>query len=296
MTSLLGHVALTLYIDAFAPNREGYVRNSRVHVDAPITPELCEQAFAEGFSVSAYLDLPIEDERRTNTGAIDFDEGTLDDGRVTHEVLRQHGIEALLVESRRGCHLWAFAKGWMPSAVMRGALTGAAGLAGLSGPKVEVFPKHSSARWSGALRMPLMPHPKTGIKYPAIVGTERIDKVVDLVNHVATLTAPVEAFTRLAGDTRPPAEYPRSLGDYRKPSRAVAGATVTTLLDGLGVQARPGRTIKCPFHPDKHASLSIAFDDTRAFCKAPECPVAYGDGRGIGSLMLARHIEGTHAQ
>ena len=44
------------------------------------------------------------------------------------------------------------------------------------------------------------------------------------------------------------------------------------------VNAKPGRTVRCPAHHDRHASLSVLRDDRRAICKSGDCPWS---GRGV---------------
>lgn len=66
--------------------------------------------------------------------------------------------------------------------------------------------------------------------------------------------------------------------------------SVSDALLALGVaNARPGRTVRCPMHADRHASLSILRDDARVVCKSASCEWA---GRGawapdIRALVLA---------
>jgi len=60
------------------------------------------------------------------------------------------------------------------------------------------------------------------------------------------------------------------------------------LLSSMGIpRVRVGGNVRCPFHDDRHASLSISQDDQRVWCKSPTCP-AYNGGRGLGSLALAK--------
>lgn len=55
--------------------------------------------------------------------------------------------------------------------------------------------------------------------------------------------------------------------------------SVSDALIARGVlNARPGRTVRCPAHEDRHASLSILRDNRRAICKAASCPWS---GRGV---------------
>lgn len=48
--------------------------------------------------------------------------------------------------------------------------------------------------------------------------------------------------------------------------------SVSDALAALGVKnARPGRTVRCPAHSDRSASLSILRDDRRAICRSASC-------------------------
>ena len=298
----LGYAALSLYAGEFAVNHEGYVLDSHQHRNEPITEHLLEWAFTQGHSISGYTALCTPEGVVTTVGALDLDEGTLDDGRAIRALLASHHIPSLLVESRRGCHLWTFHHGDgthgseryqpVPAGVVNKAMESAAKLAGYEGPKVEVFPRRSDSPWGvGALRMPLMPHPKTGEKYPAYtMEDEPITRVVDLINAIADMTAPYARVYALSGVEEAPVAYPSSLGVYARPRADADGLGVTAQLATLGVQAQPGRAANCPWHDDRHKSLSVAKDDERVFCKSPSCP-AYNGGRGIGSLALKAMLE-----
>lgn len=63
--------------------------------------------------------------------------------------------------------------------------------------------------------------------------------------------------------------------------------TVTTVLARqYGLDAVPGRTVRCPVHEDRHASLSVMADDRRVFCHSPGCTLNDG-GRGADAWALA---------
>lgn len=291
-------IGLDLYIDLFAAHRDAYVLDSSEHVNQPLTPAVLRWAFKEGHAISGYTavapdPLNAGDALTTSIGVIDLDEGGLDEGRKVREVLRQHGIPTLLVPSRRGAHVWTWHQYRdCPAITVHRALTHAANLAGLDGPKVEVFPKPSTSRYGcGAVRMPLLPHPKTGIVYPPLtMQDEQVTKVPDLINVVADYTAPWEAVKRLAKQHAAPVGYPRPPVAFAVPTgRSSASPGVSVQLQALGVQARPGHTTRCPFHGDQHGSLSVSQDDERAWCKAPHCDL-YNDGRGMGSYHLTQYI------
>lgn len=294
----LAYSVLSLYGGEFAANPEGYVLDSSHHRSEPVTPELLEWAFLNGHSISGYMAVVADDQVTTTVGAIDLDEGTVKDGGAIRDVLKAQAIPSLLVESRRGCHLWTFHHGDgthgsekympVPAGVVRSALRNAATLAGYEGPKVEVFPKASQSPWGvGALRMPLMPHPKTGEKYPAYdMDGVKIEKTLDLVNAISSMTAPYKAVYALSGVETAPVPYPTALGPYRRSDgRTDDAPSVVDLLAEMGVLVNGKRAVRCPWHSDQHASLSIAPDGQRVWCKSPSCPV-YNGGRGLGSFAL----------
>jgi hypothetical protein len=66
----------------------------------------------------------------------------------------------------------------------------------------------------------------------------------------------------------------------KRPSRLMGDTgSVSDALIACGVSnAKPGRTVRCPAHPDRHASLSILRDDRRAICKSASC---LWSGRGV---------------
>jgi hypothetical protein len=156
---------------------------------------------------------------------------------------------------------------------------------------VDVFPKRSaSPMGAGALRMPLFEHPKTKRVYPVLApdGTEVTDRLA-AYELTIPLDTPYEALYALGGMRTPPKAYPTDLGRLRRSTAIVEGPGVVAILSAMGVGGTlaPGRNVRCPFHEDKHASLSIAKDDQRVWCKAPTCP-AYNGGRGLGSLALGK--------
>ena len=70
------------------------------------------------------------------------------------------------------------------------------------------------------------------------------------------------------------------------PTRAPrdTGSVSDALIARGVIKARPGRTVRCPAHDDKHASLSILKDDMRAVCKSASCPWS---GRGVIAADIA---------
>jgi hypothetical protein len=313
------YAVLDLYLGAFAARHDAFVKDSRAHIAQPLTPEVAYAATgAGGFSISGYMATFIHptDEYGTtwmstrdcltHVGAIDFD---MDDGfdkakEVRAFLAAQHSIESLLVGSRRGAHLWvqtigdgkhgSQSFGMVPASVMRRALHSALSLCGIDSPKAEVFPKQSDSDWGvGALRMPLMRHPKTGVRYPAYdpFDDREITGLTALVNLMADLQTPYAALYGLAGPEPASVPYPHRTGLERPFLAATGDAPLVSdlLAREFGLHITPGRSLRCPFHPDQHASLSVADDDLRVWCKAPECPIYNGD-TGMGSIALAAYL------
>jgi hypothetical protein len=71
-----------------------------------------------------------------------------------------------------------------------------------------------------------------------------------------------------------------------------ASVTVTEVLRrDYGIEARSGRAVRCPFHDDRHPSLSILRDDRRAYCHVGSC-WANNNGRGRDAWDLAGRVRG----
>lgn len=304
-------VLLDLYAGQFAARHDGFVQDSGVHINEDLTGAVIASAMKHGRSISGYMARPeIDDSIRTHLGAIDFDEGTLEDVIAVEETLRAHLIYPLRVASRRGHHLWVFINGTersgsgslfatMPALTVSRALNHALRLTvpelHKSG-KAEVFPKPTHGNWpGGTLRMPLMQHPKSGVVYPVydedgavlVEGNTRKD-LETLMLYVAGLTTDHGAVNLFAG--KAPVEYPKGLNDHATPRVMDDGPSCTALLATMGVEAQAGKATHCPFHSDKRKSLSVALDDERVWCKAPHCE-AYNNGSGLGSIQLRQRIE-----
>ncbi len=295
------HVLLDLYAGQFAARHDGFVKDSGMHVNERLTPEVIASALRAGHSISGYM---ADSEQRTHIGAIDFDEGTEEDVEEVRKVLDSHSIRTLKVGSRRGFHLWTFISGYskgsdgslfatLPATTVTRALTHALRLATpdlFKSGKAEVFPKPTNGRWpGGTLRMPMMRHPKSGETYPVYDehgGT--LNNLMELMTYVAGLTTDHGAVNLFASTA--PVEYPKGLQTHAQPRVVDAGASCTKTLAVLGVQAVPGKATHCPFHDDKRKSLSVSLDDERVWCKAPHCE-AYNDGNGLGSIQLRQKVE-----
>lgn len=313
------HIALDLLIGNFAARQDAYVYSSRWHKNEPLTPQVMADAFKAKASISGYMATKVDDRQMTHVGAIDFDLDGDKEARDVRAFLAEQGIPSLLVGSRRGAHLWVQTIGdgehgsqpfgMVPASVMRRALHSAVHLCMTTeslrhhdmdesevDQKVEVFPKKSSTDWGvGALRMPLFPHPKTGVRYPAHdpFDDAEVTNIIPLLNLMADIQmeTPYNALYRLAGEDVAPVSYPRHTGLERAAYTGTGDVPkVTDLLSQhYGVGAKPGHSARCPFHDDKKASLSVSQDDERVWCKSPSC-IAYNDGVGMGSIDMAKHL------
>jgi hypothetical protein len=310
------YVLWDLWITTFAATKAAFVVDSnRTITEYQLTPEMCAQAEATGHSISGFMAAPWEDHgMHTTVGAIDVDT-TIGDARSVRDFLEASGVRTLMVRSRRGAHLWVWTVGDgkhqtekympVPASRLRKGLQTAVDLAvpsvtctecppdrpaHVTRAHIDVFPKRSaSPMGAGALRMPLFKHPKTKRVYPVLApdGTEVIDRLA-AYNLTLPLDTPYEALYALGGMRTPPKPYPTALGRLRLRTATPEGPGVVAILASMGVdRVVPGRNVRCPFHDDRHASLSIAKDDQRVWCKAPACP-AYNGGRGLGSLALAK--------
>jgi len=61
--------------------------------------------------------------------------------------------------------------------------------------------------------------------------------------------------------------------------------SITDVLSSYGVQAAPGRSVRCPKHDDSSPSLSISKDNGRAYCFNQDCEL-WHDGYGVDSYEL----------
>jgi len=301
------YVLWDLWIADYSARRDGFVVDSRRTVTDELTPYVCAEAQRGGHAVSGFLAARWEDGTfRTTVGAIDVDTDA-DDAVAIRGTLAAHGIPTLMAMSRRGAHLWMWTRGDgtnrsekympVPAGRVRNGLQAAVDLT-IADPDrrshIEVFPKRGSSAPNsmGALRMPLFKHPKTGIVYPVVHtdGRTTFERATAYSWAIEVGDSPYNALCALTGRAPTSVAYPRDFGRQRRPSPPTEGAGVVSLLAQMGLtEAKPGRNVRCPFHQDKHASMSVAADDQRVWCQAPTCP-AYNGGRGLGSLALAKAV------
>jgi hypothetical protein len=280
-----------------SPRHRGENATDPPHAHAPMTPAVI--LAGRQHPVSTYFVTP---EGTTHVLAIDFDvpDGLVLADRVAR-AFGKAGQAAFFEPSRRGAHLWATLTRPVPAIVAIRALRAflvAAGIPEPIDPKIELRP--SGDRGLGhALRMPLMPHQDPIVAYERTMMAARgrvvARSMVELVQALAPDSTAVDADVVLewAARYRPPID-PRAVDPRDRPPRFGMppddGATVTAILAEIGVFARPGKAIRCPFHDDHNPSLSIAGDDRRAWCKQPACEAHGHGGRGLGTNQLRKLI------
>jgi hypothetical protein len=226
------------------------------------------------------------------------------------------GIHCYVEASRRGAHLWGSVDEQVPAKVLRRMMRFFIEQAGVprvydaeagrwvDDARVELRPgadQLAEGALGHALRMPTMPHPKTGKRYQLFYpwGPSPLEGASLGENLLHLLTTPKAKVVEIATDYVPlvdPRHLPRDM-DRPKPPRGpdeFENASASEILRDLwGVQnARPGIAVKCPAHDDQHPSLSITRDDRRAICHGPGC-ILNNDGRGRGTFELTKYAPAT---
>lgn len=170
-------------------------------------------------------------------------------------------LSRLFEYSRRGAHLWLFC----PATPWNVARSVGLSLATQVGLECEVFPK--SAGRTG-VRLPLTPHPKTGERYPVLDPESGEILSVDALRSLTTTQLPQVELAPV----RVPA--PRDYVDGPERFRQLVGEIERlTRLRIYGPERAIGR---CPFHDDRHPSLSVLGGFWR-------CWAGCGEG-GIGAF------------
>lgn len=138
------------------------------------------------------------------------------------------------------------------------------------------------------IRLPTMPHHKTGKRYPLInfsEGDQLSGKLDEMMLDVGVCD--VSIFDDLA-ERAPLPKLGYAPKDLRYPhGEPPVNENASDILRELWgvVNAQPGRAVRCPAHEDKRPSLSIARDDQRAWCHSPTCDLN-NDGHGRGTREL----------
>lgn len=159
-------------------------------------------------------------------------------------IARKMAPETFLFEpSRRGAHLWRFC----PPTPWREVRTYGEFVLDEAGISCEIFPKGEGRT---GVRLPGTVHPKTGVIYPQIdPGTGEILDLSALMDLKPTPLPPVPLRKRSASTMAVALTGER--GDFATLVREIEGVTRVR-------QYGPERAIgRCPFHDDRHPSLSV---------------------------------------
>lgn len=293
--------AADYYRHVFAARLDDHVEwNGSMWVRAgrPLTVDAVLSGLAgTGPSLSGYFLTPQSD---GHVAAIDFDS---DDGlalaKRCRSALGKRGAPSWVEASRRGAHWWVVCDRVHSGSVLRRLLRAVLADAGIEeSPKVELRPAQDEIRPDGygsPLRLPTMPNPKTGRRYPVLDEHDkplppRIDAMMLEIDY-----APSWIVESLASSLR---IDPRSVPSSFYPPRLIredddeSASEILRELWGMP-EPVPGRANRCPAHgPDRHPSLSIAKDDHRVWCKTPGC-VLDNDGRGRGTHELRKLAPGA---
>lgn len=165
-------------------------------------------------------------------------------------------------------------------------------------PRIEFRPasdrlptnEDGTPRLGHCIRLPTMPHHKTGRRYPLIslsTGEQLSGKLAEMMPWVERTD--VSIIEDLAADA-PLGKVGMVPTDLSYPhGRPEVTMTASEILQQLwGVQnAQPGRAVRCPAHDDQRPSLSISRDDERAWCHSPTCELN-NNGRGRGTHELTQ--------
>lgn len=282
-----------VYRHWFAARLDDYVTwtgDTWMRANAPLTPDVILAAFSGGPPVSAYTITPRNE---THVCCIDFDsDDGLDLAKRLRAAMAQKGVTGYVEVSRRGGHLWVLLDRVLAARTVRRALRAFLRDAGIEEtPKVEIRPSHDEIKPDGfgsPIRMPTMPHPKTGRRYPLLDAADRplsprLDEML-----LALDESPAWVFESMADTIRPTLKDMKR-GDrkaYDGPSTDGSASDILRTLWGA-IDARPNHSIRCPAHDDTMPSLSILADDQRAVCHAPHCELNNNDrGRGTYELTV----------
>jgi hypothetical protein len=267
---------------------------------APLTPAVAWDAMRARGTVGAYH--PGAD-GTTNVGVVDLDR---DDGGTIAAciaaLVAPAGICAYIEPSREGrAHLWVPGP-VLPQRVWTLALLAAVNAAGYQATNpTDLHRRHGielrpdgTAGYGRAMRLPGMTHPKDGKRYPLLApdGGSMGRTMREWL--LAIEPASADAIVGLAEQHRQP--EPEPIRRERSAARQTfeRDTDVITILAALGIpNAQPGRTIRCPLHDDRRASMSIARDGRRVWCHSAGCPAHGEQGRGLGPADLALAVRGA---
>lgn len=275
------------------------------HWRAPMTADVVLRGLAvhpgdpaRAFPVSGYM---IAANSTTHVWAFDCDdEDGYDAARKIGTVAWDVGLPAYLETSRRGAHLWGVLNHPLPAAQVRRGMRRLMELAGVSeNPKIEFRPAQDSippGGYGNSLRLPTMPHQATAKRGRLCHPTTEQPIAISLGGMLLALEyGSEEQMSVLAREFIPPFD-PRAIpaGD-RAPRTNNRGApeedeSISALLaTHFGLQARPGKVVKCPAHDDNSPSLTVFPDDRRIICHSNGCEW-YNNGHGLGTFQLRQII------
>jgi hypothetical protein len=308
---------VSVYLNTFANRTDVYSRWDAEKggwrpVREPLTPAVVIAGLTgTGPSISAYM---IGLGSLAHCLAIDFDtDNGLEQAFVLGRTMGGQGLPAYVETSRRGAHLWCVISATITAATLRKAARAllATALIPTDDPHIEIRPGsdhvdaeehvHVSGAVVGeglghALRMPMMPHPKTGIRGVMFdsqshrLGTS-LAKVMLEIEH-----APSAEILKWADRWNPTVNVIPP--DYGKPHphREDDDASASELLRTLWgvVDPVPGRNSHCPVHGrDRNPSLTVMKDDKRVICRVPGCILNNSDkGRGTWELRTMAPAHG----
>jgi hypothetical protein len=300
-----------VYLATFAGRTDAYSEHTGaqwIAVREPLTPAVVVDHIAARRPLAFYFLAP---DTRTHVAAVDFD---TPDGwaqaLALGRVLWADAAPCYVEHSGRGAHLWAVCEERLPAILWRHALRAWLQAADLPAddPRIELRPGADTLAGpeslGHALRAPMMPHPATGEAWP--LCDPRDEHVLSpkvagmLLVHEPAAPAPIIA---AAERYRPPVTEVTAPRREPVPSGASPIARFNAEVGVCAVlerewhvpNARPGRTVRCPAHEDRHASLSIARDDSRAWCHAPSCELYGRDGQGADAFALWALAQGRSA-
>jgi hypothetical protein len=267
-TSVDRRVAASL-IDLFAGRDDAYNtfhRGAYVTHHRSLTPDVIVAAVRERRPVGAFF---LTGDSLTQVGAIDFDrpDGLQLATRVGAASWAE-GAPAYAEPSRDGrAHLWIVLEQPIAAGVLRRAL--AVLLAGIGGLPLTVDPRavhielrpaqdrlSSPTTLGSALRLPTMPHPITGIRFPLLDPRNaerlgrRLGEMLDAIEPAPVAT--IEAVAR-----RFPPVIRASIMVPRRTHDGVGRFDDRALVMALGGDPERGHGVtRCPSHEDKVPSLS----------------------------------------
>ncbi len=286
-------------------------------VREPLTPDIVIAGLmGTGPSISAYMIAPGS---LAHCLAIDFDtDNGLEQAFVLGKSMWGLGLPAYVETSRRGAHLWCVISSTLKASTVRKAARALLGAALLptDDPHIEIRPGsdhvdanrvnwltpegHLTVEADGeglghALRMPMMPHPKTGVRgvmHDPRTQTPMGPSLAQIVLEIEH--TPAAEILKWADRWSPVVDHIDSAHRTPKPPREEDDASACELLRTLwGVpDPAPGRNSHCPVHGrDRNPSLTVMKDDKRVICRVPGCVLNNGDkGRGTWELRtMAPH-------